>query len=299
MSKRRISNKHRIITLVLMLAFLMAAAYLIVTFQSGRPDALPAAPASGDLLYVQFIDVGQGDSTLITTSTGETMLIDAGESSSADAVFEELDERGIDDIDVLVATHPHSDHIGGMQSIMSRYDIGRVLMPDMTSDSKTYTELMETINNESIPLTEGYAGYRFSLGSALCTVVSPNASDDKDANNESIVIYLDFGDTDFLFTGDMEEWAEESVLEAHYYIDADVLKVAHHGSSTSTSDAFLSATTPEYAVISCGLGNSYGHPHDETLDRLGKTGAEIYRTDVQGDILFTSDGKTLIVKTGD
>ncbi len=297
MGKRRISKNQRILTLILSLFVIVSAVYFLVIHLNDMPVAKPAATADGELLSVQFIDVGQADSTLISLSTGETMLIDAGESTSADSVFAELDERGIKDIDILVATHPHADHIGGMLSLLGRYDIGQVLMPDMTSDSKTYAKLLQAIKTESIPLVEAYAGYRFSFGSAVCTVVSPSADDNKDANNESVVIYLGFGDTDFLFTGDMEEWAEKRVLDSNYYVDADVLKVAHHGSSTGSSEAFLSAITPDYAVISCGRSNDYGHPHAETLDRLEEAGAQIYRTDIQGDILFISDGSTLIASS--
>lgn len=297
MNKRRKSKKQYIATVFAAIIILIAGViYAIDTLSNPQQNI----PASGDtvILSVQFIDVGQADSTLITLSTGETMLIDAGEATEATPIFEELDERNIDDIDILVATHPHSDHIGGMRSIVERYDIGRVLIPNMSSDSKTYTNMINSLNSKDITIDEAYAGYSFFLGSAQCIVVSPNAEDDKDANNESIVIYLDYGDTDFLFTGDMEEWAEDRVLDAHYYIDADVLKVAHHGSSTGSCEAFLAAVSPDYAVISCGLNNSYGHPHTDTLDRLYEIGARIYRTDVLGDVLFVSDGKTLTITTG-
>ena len=299
MSRRRNTNKqNKLITLLFTLTIIIAViVYVTGTFKGPQKDQ--SANTGREALSVQFIDVGQADSTLITLGTGETMLIDAGESPEADAVFEELDERGIRDIDILVATHPHADHIGGMRSVVERYTTGRLLLPDMKSDSRTYEKLIEAIDSKSVPIVEVYAGYRFSLGSAVCTVVSPDADDNKDANNESVVIYLDFGETDFLFTGDMEEWAEEQVLDKHYYIDANVLKVAHHGSSTSSMEAFLSAVSPDYAVISCDQDNDYGHPHAETLDRLSDTGAEIYRTDAQGDILFISDGKTLTISTGD
>lgn len=295
MNKRRKSKKQYIATVFAAIIILIAGViYAIDTLSNPQQNI----PASTVILSVQFIDVGQADSTLITLSTGETMLIDAGEATEATPIFEELDERNIDDIDILVATHPHSDHIGGMRSIVERYDIGRVLIPNMSSDSKTYTNMINSLNSKDITIDEAYAGYSFFLGSAQCIVVSPNAEDDKDANNESIVIYLDYGDTDFLFTGDMEEWAEDRVLDAHYYIDADVLKVAHHGSSTGSCEAFLAAVSPDYAVISCGLNNSYGHPHTDTLDRLYEIGARIYRTDVLGDVLFVSDGKTLTITTG-
>lgn len=292
-------RQQRTLRLLLFAIVLMAAVLLTIFYiESGRTE--PALFTGGQPeLSVLFIDVGQADSALIYLSTGETMLIDAGESPGADAVREELDERRITDIDILVATHPHADHIGGMLTLIEHYDIGQVLMPDKKVQSAVYKNLMDAISSRGIPVTEAYAGYEFSLGNARCTVVSPDADADKDANNESVVILLDFYDSEFLFTGDMEKWAENEVLDAHYYVDADVLKVAHHGSSTSSSQAFLDAVTPEYAVISCGRDNKYGHPHPETLERLEAAGAKIYRTDEAGDILFSSDGQTLTVQTGD
>jgi competence protein ComEC len=273
--------------------------YYIEHYQNEPTNDEAVNPGNSPKLSVLFIDVGQADSTLITLSTGETMLIDAGESSDKGAILKELDERNITNIDILVETHPHSDHIGGMCSVIDYCKIGRILMPDMAAQSAVYNKLMDAIHTHDIPVTEAYAGYDFSFGSARCTVVSPNAEADKDANNESVVIFLDFNQSEFLFTGDMEEWAEDAVLDGHYYIDADVLKVAHHGSSTGSSEAFLDAVTPQYAVISCGQGNEYGHPHQETLERLAEAGASIYRTDQEGDVLILTDGQTITVKTGD
>jgi competence protein ComEC len=278
------------------LAVLIVAAALYI-YLNDKNDAASTAQGQATL-SVLVIDVGQADSILVTMSTGEVMLIDAGESDSVDAIYEELDERNIDTIDILVATHPHSDHIGGMPSVIERYNIVMVFMPDMTSGSKIYKKLLDAIDKKDIPITEAYAGERFSLGAAQCAIVSPGADDDIDPNNESVVIFLDYLDTECLFTGDMEERAEEEVLTDSSYIDADILKIAHHGSSTGTSEVFLDAVSPEYAVISCGEGNSYGHPHEQTLDLLEAYGLTPYRTDLSGDILFTSDGHTIQVTTG-
>lgn len=281
---------------VLFIVVLLAAAALYFYFLN--TEDTPADTAQGATLNVLVIDVGQADSILVTMSTGETMLIDAGEASSTDAIFEELDERDITHIDVLVATHPHADHIGGMRGIIERYDVGMVYMPNMTSKSKTYLNLMQIIDDKDITVTEAYADEHFSLGAAQCTIVSPGKDDDIDANNESVVIFLDYLDTECLFTGDMERRAEEEVLADGSMIDADILKVAHHGSSTGTSEDFLAAVSPEYAVISCGEGNTYGHPHVQTLDLLSKYDLTPHRTDISGDILFTSDGHTIQVTTG-
>lgn len=294
MSKSR-KNKRSVWILIITILFAAAALYIYYL----NADDTPTGSAPNATLDVLVIDVGQADSILVTMSTGEAMLIDAGDSSSKEAIFEELDERNISKIDFLVATHPHADHIGGMQSVIERYDIGMIYMPDMTSESKTYKNLKQTIDDKDIPVTEAYAGEQFSLGAAQCTIVSPGKDDDIDANNESVVIFLDYMDTECLFTGDMEEKAEEEVLADGYMIDADILKVAHHGSSTGTSEDFLDAVSPDYAVISCGEGNTYGHPHEQTLDMLSKYGLDPYRTDISGDILFTSDGHTIQVVTGD
>lgn len=294
------SKRRRLLAALTIIAVTVLAVvcFLIIQHLKGSQEAV----SGGDTkhrMYVTVIDVGQGDSLLITLDSGEAMLIDAGEASDTGAVLDELDEYGVTDVDVLVATHPHADHIGGMRSVIDNYPVGQMLMPDKTSDSKTYQQMMDAVDTHNIPVIEAAAGYEFTLGNAFCTVVSPNAGADEDANNESVVIFLDYYDTEFLFAGDMEKQAEDAVLDAGYNIDADVLKVAHHGSSTSTTEAFLNAVTPDYAVISCGAGNSYGHPHQQTLDALNAIGARLYRTDLSGNVLFISDGETLTVRTGD
>jgi competence protein ComEC len=243
--------------------------------------------------------VGQGDSSLVCFGSDDVMLIDAGDNWNTASINMELNERGITQIDVLIATHPHADHIGGMQDIIENYDIGCIYMPNMQSDSKTYQKLMDTIEDRDIEIITAYAGESFDLGPANCTIVSPDKNADYDANNESVMLFVDYMDTEFLFTGDAEKWAEDQVLSAGYDIDADVLKVGHHGSSTSTSVDFLKAVSPGYAVISCGKDNDYGHPHSKTIDRLGTFDVGILRTDFKGDVLFLSDGHTLKTILGD
>jgi competence protein ComEC len=294
-SKRRQPTQKQLI-LTLLILFICAALFYILLTEIDAPE--PAAQNGSATLSVLVIDVGQADSILVTMSTGEVMLIDAGESDSVAAIHEELDERNIDTIDILVATHPHADHIGGMQNIVENYSIGAIYMPDEASTSRVYRNLMDAVEARSIPVVEAYAGEQFSLGAAQCTIVSPGQEDDNDANNESVVIFLDYLDTECLFTGDMEESAEKEVLADGYYIDADILKLGHHGSSTSTGEEFFDAVSPEYAVISCGKDNSYGHPHEETLNLLTENGITPYRTDISGDILFVSDGHTIQVTTG-
>lgn len=280
--------------------FIVILCICVFTYLSNRNmQASDTLPPDSSSLSVMVIDVGQGDSILVTSETGDTMLIDAGEKSSTTAIFEELDERGVTNIDILVATHPHADHIGGLQSVIESYSIGTIYMPDKKSNSKTFKNLMKAIDAHDIPIIEAYAGLSFTLGDAQCTIVSPDKNADEDANNESVTIFLDYFDTEFLFTGDMETEAEEAVLEAGYYIDADVLKIAHHGSSTGTTEEFLHNVSPDYAAISCGEDNRYGHPHKETITLLETYGLDPLRTDIVGDILFTSDGHDIQVVCGD
>ena len=279
--------------IVLIVVVLCVALYIAYHEQDNQPAQ--SASDVGAHLEVAVIDVGQGDSILVYFDSGETMLIDAGTRSQTDAVFSQLDARGIKAIDILIATHPHADHIGTMADVVERYDIGQIYMPDITSDSQTYKRLIAVIEERDIPMIYAYAGLDFSFGPAMCTIVSPQKNAKKHANNQSVVIFLDFGDTDFLFTGDMEAEAEAAVLEAGYAIDAEVLKVAHHGSSSSTTEAFLISVSPDYAVISCGTGNTYGHPHTKTIELLGIYGIETLRTDLLGTVLFVADGERIDV----
>lgn len=278
-----------VICLALLLCFLLI---LILTNDTLQPASSP----SDVVLNVIINNVGQGDSILVTLGD-ETMLIDAAEKHKSDEVLDELKKHAVDDIDILVATHPHSDHIGGLKAVIDNYSIGSVYIADTPSKTKAFSELMDTINEKDIPVYEACAGVTFSLGGASCTIVSPERTADYDTNNESVVIFLDYGDTEFLFTGDMEQKAEEALIASGYYIDADVLKVAHHGSSTGTSEAFLNAVSPDCAAISCGEGNSYKHPHDKTLDLLDRYGVKTYRTDILGDITFVSDGNSISIVT--
>ena len=296
--KKHQSRNHLLLWLsVVMLATLLFTFIIIIQDSQNNSVQSANAPGTAAALSVTFIDVGQADSALVTLSTGEVMLIDAAESSDTGGICNELDERGITQIDVLISTHPHNDHIGGMQSIIESYNVGRIYMPDMASDSNTYEKMMNAIEKNGIPVTEAYAGVSFSFGSASCVIVSPGKNDDKDANNESVVLWLDYDDTEFLFTGDMESWAENNLVDGGYNIEADVLKVAHHGSSSGTTEEFLRAVSPNYAVISCGDGNDYGHPHRETLDILNLFQIQSFRTDLDGDVHFISDGKALTVET--
>lgn len=204
----------------------------------------------------------------------------------------------------MLATHPDSDHIGGMDTVLENIDVpGGVFFGEMPDDliptTKTYEDVLDVIEEKDIPLFTAAAGDTIDLGSgAVLTVlgpVDPQAADNK--NNTSLVTRLDFGESSFLFNGDQEEDMEEMLVQSGADLDCDVMTMGHHGSSTSSSQEYLDAVTPEYASISCGRGNQYGHPHDETIEKLEAMGVEYYRTDLDGNITFTSDGETISVRT--
>jgi competence protein ComEC len=248
-------------------------------------------------MSVTFIDVGQGDAELINAD-GEFMLIDAGPQENDAAVLDCLQENGVETISLLVGTHPHEDHIGGMADVLNQYDVEEIMMPRVMSEIKAFEDLLLAVQSKNMSITSPVPGTIYAVGNAMVTVIAP-AGDDYSLNNFSIVLRVDYGETSFLFTGDIEEDAEDDILDTGADIDVDVLKVAHHGSRTSTNLSFLSATSPKIAVISCGKDNPYGQPEDLILFRLTRTGVDVYRTDQDGDITLTTDGKTITLETED
>lgn len=242
-------------------------------------------------LQVHYIDVGQGDCTLITCG-GQTMLIDAGDNSKGTAIWKYLYDRNITQIDYMIGTHPDTDHIGGMDVILTKFDCGTVIMPEIVNDTKTYQEVIETMDYWGYKNTPPVVGNTYILGDATFTIVAPNRNYG-DINNFSIGILLVHGNNRFLFLGDAEEESEMDILQNGLDISAEVLKVAHHGSKTSTSWNLVNAVSPQYAVISCGENNSYGHPSAEVLNTLRAAGVSVYRTDEQGSIIAYSNGQNI------
>lgn len=245
-------------------------------------------------LIVEFIDVGQGDSILILTPNEKTILIDAGEPGDYEKIKGTIDNYSISKLDVVIGTHPHSDHIGSMQKIIENYDIGRVYIPDKIHTSKTFENLLLAIEKKGLEIDIADAGVKIDLDKTLdLKFVSPNGSFE-DANNSSAVLRLRYKDISFLFTGDMEIKAEKLIDDN---IDVDVLKVGHHGSDTSSSKEFLNRVTPTIAVISVGKDNKYNHPSQDIVDRLNGIGAQVYRTDEMGNITIISDGINIEINT--
>lgn len=243
---------------------------------------------------VHFIDVGQGDSILII-SDGKTILIDAGENDKGKVVVDYLKKLGIKKIDLLIATHPHSDHIGGMDTVINTFKIGKIVMqrlPDsLVPTTRTYTDVLSAIADKGLKVTPAKVGDSYDFGSGKLTILGPNAEYDN-LNDMSIVCKFNYGKKSFLLAGDMQSSAEKDLLRKGFDLKSDVLKVGHHGSSTSTTKQFYKAVNPKYCVISVGDGNSFGHPNAKTLKTIATNGAKIYRTDFQGSIVIgISDGK--------
>jgi beta-lactamase superfamily II metal-dependent hydrolase len=273
---------------------------LLRSLSWGQTEAKGGSETGGSSLSVHFIDVAQGKSILIETPE-QNVLIDAGEREQGAVVLGYLSSRGIRRLDMIIATHPHSDHIGGLSAIMAELEVGQVIMPDvgedMTPASSVYSDLLETIEKEDLPITVAEAESAYELGGgAVLTLLGPLADYD-DLNAYSVVSRLDYGANSFIFAGDATAETERDMLDAALKLRAPVLDIGHHGSRTSSSEEFLLAASPQIAVISCGEDNSYGHPHREVIERLGGMGVEILRTDMDGTVVITSDGTKLEVQT--
>lgn len=244
------------------------------------------------LLEVHYIDVGQGAAQLIITPSGKIMLIDAGNNDDEQRMVNYLKEQGVTKVDILVGTHPDADHVGGLDAVVDAFEIGSIYMPKVTSNTKTFESLLTSISNKNLKVTTAKAGLSLNLDEQLTVNILAPISTYADANEMSVVIKLTFGSNSFLFTGDADVKSEHDLLASGTDLKSDVLLVGHHGSNSSTSKSFLDAVNPQYAVIQVGK-NNYGHPTNETLQKLSNKGIKIYRNDEQGNIIFTSDGKNV------
>lgn len=247
-----------------------------------------------DTLIVRYIDVGQGDAILLSCG-GEHALIDTGSKDARLEVLNEIDAGGVKKLSLCVFTHPHSDHIGNAAAVLDRYQTEQIWMPDVVHTSKTYESLLDAILRHNIPTEAPSIGATFSLGSAVLCVLAPKSEPYRELNNYSIVLSVSHGERRFLFCGDAEGLSEYEMLESPSLLACDVLKVAHHGSTTSSMEAFLEAASPQVAVISVGEKNSYSHPAFSILQRLSDRGIAVYRTDINGTITAISDGATIEV----
>ena len=246
-------------------------------------------------LLVHYIDVGQADCILIQNKN-ENVLIDAGNRADYSVIKDYLDNLKVKKINTFILTHPHEDHIGSAAQIIHNYDIGKVYMTKATANSKVYQNLIAELDAKKLKPIYPKAGDNFSIGETAFTFLGPVAKYE-DLNSMSLVVRADFGSNSFLFTGDATDESEHDMLKKKVNLEAQVLKVGHHGSRDSSTYVFLKAVNPEYSVISSGTGNDYGHPHKEALSRLNDVGSTLFRTDKSGTIIATSNGKKVTWNT--
>ncbi|MCM1115178.1 MAG: MBL fold metallo-hydrolase [Clostridium sp.] len=291
MSRGRGKQHSPLVSLVIIFVVLLAIVFARV---GGNQPSVSDKKVSGNgnLLVVHYLDIGQGDCEFIELPDNRCMLIDAATADYSDKIVSTISDLGYSSIDYLVATHPHADHIGGMRMVIETFDIGEIYMPKAVSNTKTYENVLETIQSKGLSIHTAKAGKEIFSNDALeIQLLAPVSENYSDTNNYSAVVKITYGANSFLFTGDAEKLAEDEMLTEYYdELDSDVLKAGHHGSRYSSSQEFLEAVTPEYAVISCGNDNSYGHPHKEALNRLSDAGCEVLRTDELGDITIACDG---------
>lgn len=315
MAKRRASRakrKKRAALEIIGAVLVLLCAFITVAPQLNLPFSVPTwqeifssaklterSEAAKQPLSVHYIDVGQGDSILIK-SEGLNVLIDAGERGNGEAVLSYLEAQEVKSLDYVIATHPHSDHIGSMEDVLKKIPVSNIILPKLTQEStpttKTYENFLQAVKDSGAKVIAAEPGKTYGGARSVLTVLGPCQQED-DLNNMSVVARLDFGSTSFLFTGDAETPSENAILKKGMDVQADVLKMGHHGSKTSSGNAFLSEVEPALCVISCGAGNDYGHPHEETLKKLEKRGITPFRTDQDGAIVVGSDGSTLYCAT--
>lgn len=256
----------------------------------------PSITGEGDELMVMVQDVGQGDSIFIRTPT-KNILIDASLGEFGETIVDNLKAQGVEKLDYVIATHPHADHIGGMDAVLQSFPVDTIVMSPQPHTTKMYERLLDTLEEKNITTVIAEPSMVLDMGDGTILTFFGPVEEFKDLNDASIITRLDFGETSFLFSGDAEETAETATLATNPNLDVDMMTAGHHGSRTSSSKAYFEAASPEFVAISCGIDNEYGHPHKESMQRFEAGNCIINRTDLEGDLFYTSDGIEIQVKT--
>ncbi|QKE71328.1 MBL fold metallo-hydrolase [Arthrobacter citreus] len=281
--------KKKILSIVLTSALLAGIAYQF------KPTDTKAATKN---LNVHFIDVGQGDAIYIKTPNGDDIVIDGGNKAKGDIVVDYLKKQKVKDIEVMISTHPDADHVGGLDEVLEAFKVKSVYAPNVSNNTQAFKQFLTAVKNEKLKIKPVTAGFKLDLKGVSAEFVGPVKSYSKsDLNDWSAVLKLVYNKNSFLFTGDAESKSEQDMIKSKKDLKVDVLKVGHHGAKTSSSQAFLDKVKPKFAVIGVGANNRYGHPTNDTLNRLKKYKTKVYRTDKNGSVVVTSDGKKITVKT--
>lgn len=289
-----ISNRKTRIISVIFLIFVMisptAAAHGILAAE----DPVAGAYAGNGILEVNFIDVGVGDCIFICKD-GRGMLIDAALDKAVPKIKKIIGRKNIKTLDLVIASHPHEDHISGMDSIIKSYNIGRLIMPGVSVKNKCYKDVVNAAKEKNLTVTRPQTGKKYYYLGLEYMFFAPNGSSYENINDYSVVMKLKYGSCSFLFTGDAQASSEKEMLDKGYNLKSDVLKVGHHGSATSTTDKFLKEVNPRYAVISVADGNDFGLPDKKIMKKLEKSGAKVFRTDKDGTITALCDGRKIML----
>ena len=303
MARRTSKKGKKSLISVLIIAILVIGSMLIsdgkwddIFEKSGVTDSLSSSAG----MSVHFVDVGQGDCTVIQSKDG-VILIDSGEADKSQVVINYLRNLGVETLDYCIVTHPHTDHIGSMAAVISEFRAEKLIMPELSEinipTTRTFEDFLLCAEENADEVIAAEAGYTYSMGEVDISILGP-CSQNEDLNNMSVVAKVEYGDASFLITGDCSFAEEDDIMDNYYNeLSCDVLKVAHHGSAGSTSVDWLEAVEPEISVISVGEGNSYGHPKQKVLDNLEDFGSACYRTDIMGTIVFETDGKSIALKS--
>jgi len=297
-SFERNMKKHKGNKKAQLIVVIVFAIIAVVSFYFNKEKVEPGVLQANGNIEISYLDVGQGDSAYIRVNDFD-ILIDAGPRSDSDKLMKQLEEKNIDDFEMVIATHPHEDHIGGMSKVFEKYEVENFYMPKTTHNTKTFENMIKAVTNEGLKPKVIKEGTTIELGEgARIDVYSPMHDSYDNLNDYSPIMKLTFGNNKFIFTGDAEAESEKEVLDKYAdKLKGDVIKFGHHGSSTSSSTEFIKAISPKYGIISCGVDNSYGHPHRETVNLIKEQNIKAYRTDTQGQITLTSDGNNISIKT--